>query len=239
MTDVLTASLPIRNDPWYQICLRAQNDKRFERVRDEIMEGRRAMEEGRMVYNMDGGPYFHDTRSQSIITAPCTSVTGATTDKLLWPGSLTAVPPGYFTAGKKLRLTAWVSVTSGVTPGNGGIELYVGSADAGGVLAASSAAFAVVASQTNMPMLIVAYLKSNGGAVETAKPVECYGRWEAPVALVTAANQSAASPIPIVTPAAVNIDNTVTTLGFNIQMKNSGANANNYVTRDITFEALT
>jgi hypothetical protein len=40
-------------------------------------------------------------------------------------------------------------------------------------------------------------------------------------------------------PAAVNIDNTLTTLGFNIQMKNSGANANTYVTRDLIFEALT
>jgi hypothetical protein len=167
MSDILTANLSVRNDPWYQICLRAQQDKRFERVRDEIIEGRRAMEEGRMVYNMDGGPYFHDTRAQSIITAPCTSVTGASTDKLLWPGSLTAVPAGYFTAGKKLRLTAWVSVTTGVTPANGGIELYVGSADAGGTLVASSAAFALVGSQSTMPFLIVAYLKCNGGAVET------------------------------------------------------------------------
>jgi hypothetical protein len=239
MTDTLTASLPIRNDPWYQICLRAQLDKRFERVRDEIIEGRRAMEEGRMVYNMDGGPYFHDTRAQSIITAPCTSVTGASTDKLLWPGSLTAVPAGYFTAGKKLRLTAWVSVTTGVTPANGGIELYVGSADAGGTLVASSAPFALVGSQSTMPFLIVAYLKCNGGAVESAKPVEGYARWECPIAVCTSANQSAASPIPITAPAAVNIDNTLTTLGFNIQMKNSGANANTYVTRDIIFEALT
>src|SRR6266536_2182244 len=144
MSEFLNASLPIRDDPWYKICLRAERDKRFEKVRDEILEGRRAMDEGRLVYNMDGGPFFHDTRSQSIITAPATAVTGATTDKLLHPGSLTAVPTGYFIAGKKLRLTVWVGVTSGTTPGNGGIELYVGSADAGGTLMASSAAFAVI-----------------------------------------------------------------------------------------------
>lgn len=239
MTDTLTASLPIRKDPWYGICLRAERDKRFERVRDEIIEGRRAMDEGRLVYNMDGGPFFHDTRAQSVITAPCTSVTGATTDKLLWPGSLTAVPANYFIAGKKVRLTAWVSVTSGATPGNSGIELYVGSADAGGVLLASATVFATIGAQSNMPFLITACLKSNGGAVETAKPCEAYATWQAPVAIVTAANQQASNPIPITAPAAVNIDNTLSTLGFNIQMKNSGANASSYVTRDITFEALT
>lgn len=237
--DMFTASLPIRNDPWYQICLRASIDKRFERVRDEILEGRRAMDEGRMVYNMDGGPFFHDTRSQSIITAPCTSVTGTTTDKLLHPGTLTALPPGYFIAGKKLRLTLWVQTTTGVTPGNLGIELYVGSADAGGVAVLTSGAIPLVGSQTASPILVVAYLKSNGGAAETAKPVEAYATFVANSALISAANQSAFNPIPILTPAAVNIDNTLSTLGFNIQMKNSGANASSYITRDLTFEALT
>ena len=234
---LMTASLPVRNDPWYQICLRAQREPKFERVRDEILEGRRAYEEGRMVYNMDG-PYYHDTRAQSVITAAATSVTGATTDKLVHPASLITLPQGYFTAGKKLRMTLWVSVTSGTTPGNSQIDAYVGSTDAGGTLVVSSAAFATVATQSNMPHLITMHLTCRGGAVETAKPVEAYGSFVCPTAITTAANQQAANPIPIVTPANVNIDNTATTLGFNIQMKNSGANANAYVTRDLTFEAL-
>src|SRR2546421_6195160 len=150
MTDTLTANLPVRNDPWYKICLRAERDKRFERVRDEILEGRRAMDEGRLVYNMDGGPFFHDTRSQSIITAPATAVTLAATDKLLHPGSLTAVPAGYFIAGKKLRLTVWGTITTVLTPGNMQIAAYVGSADAGGTaVLPTSAAITLVASQTN------------------------------------------------------------------------------------------
>jgi hypothetical protein len=37
-----------------------------------------------------------------------------------------------FIAGKKLRLTLWVQTTTGTTPGNLGIEVYCGSADAGG-----------------------------------------------------------------------------------------------------------
>lgn len=237
--DIMVANLPVRKDPWYQICLRAQRDRRFERVRDEILEGRRAYDEGRMVYNMDGGPFFHDTRSQSIITLAAASVTGATTDKLVHPASLITVPQGYFIAGKKLRMTLWVAITSGTTPGNMGIEAYVGSADASGTLIVSSTVAAVVATQTSLPVKCIMYLTCRGGTVETAKPVECYGEWLAPTALVTAANQQASNPIPISAPANVNIDNTLTTLGFNIQFKNSGANANSYVTRDLTFEALT
>lgn len=238
--NTLTAHLPIREDPWYKICLRAERDKRFERVRDEILEGRRAMDEGRLVYNMDGGPFFHDTRAQSIITAPATSVTGTTTDKLLHPGSLTAVPAGYFIAGKKLRLGMWLQTTTGVTPGNLGIEVYCGSADAGGTVLLTSGAIPLIGSQTASPIWVQCYLKCNGGAVETAKPVEAYiPIWSCNTALVTAANQSAFNPVPILTPAAVNIDNTLATNGFNIQMKNSGANASTYITRDITLEALT
>ena len=235
----LTAALPVRRDPWYILCSRAAEDSRFERVMREILQGNQELQDGYQHYNMDGGPFFHDTRAQSVITAPATSVTGAATDKLLHPGSLCAVPPGYFIAGKKLRMTLWVQTTTGVTPGNLGIELYVGSADAGGTLVVSSTAAALVASQTASPIYVTAFLKCNGGAVETAKPVEGYAWWQCNTALVTAANQSASNPIPILTPAAVNIDNTLSTLGFNIQMKNSGANASTYITRDLTFEALT
>src|SRR4051812_40986624 len=179
MTETLTAHLPIRKDPWYQICLAAEYEKgkrriHAEKIRDEILAGQRAMEEGRLVYNMDGGPFFHDTRAQSVITAPATSVTGTTTDKLLHPGSLTAVPAGYFIAGKKLRLGMWVQTTTGVTPGNLGIEVYVGSADAGGTVVLTSGAIPLIGSQTASPIWVQAYLKCNGGAVETAKPVESY-----------------------------------------------------------------
>src|SRR5690242_6482997 len=97
---VLTASLPIRKDPWYILCSRAADDSRFERVMQEIIEGNKELERGYQHYNMDGGPFFHDTRAQSIITAPTTAITLATTDKLLHPGSLTAVPAGYFISGK-------------------------------------------------------------------------------------------------------------------------------------------
>lgn len=244
MSDILTAALPIRNDPWYKICLAAEYEKgkrriHAENIRDEILAGQRAEAEGRYLMNMDGGPYFHDTRGQSILTAPATAITLATTDKLLHPGSLTAVPAGYFTAGKMVRITVFGTFTTVLTPTNLGIELYVGSADAGGTLLASSAAAALIASQTAQSMYIRANFKCNGGAVETAKPVEAWAEWGCAVALVTAANQQAANPIPTNAPAAVNIDNTLATLGANIQIKRSGSTAETFTTRSLIFESLT
>lgn len=240
LTDILTANLPIRNDPWYVICQRAMEDKRYERVRDQIIRGRRTLEEGRGYFNMDGGPFFHDTRAQSIITAPATAITLAATDKLLHPGSLTAVPAGYFIPGKKLRLTVFGTMTTAVTPGNLQIAAYVGSADAATTaVLPSSAAITLVASQSNISMLFVVYLKCNGGTVETAKPIEAYGTWSCGTALITAANQQAANPLPISAPAAVNIDNTSSTMGFNVQLRRSGSTAETFTTRDITLEALT
>ena len=243
--ETLIASLPIRNDPWYQICLRAEREKKFEKVRDQILEGRRAMEEGRLVYNMDGGPYFHDTRAASIITAPATSITGATTDKLLHPGSLTSFPAGYLVGGKKVRLTYYLTIATGATPGNLGIDTYVGTVDQGTTLIASSTVVALNASIAARTMIVTAYLKSNGGAVEEAKPVESYGTFTTALSatdLITVANYQVAlgnGIFPASAPAAVNINNTLSTNGFNIQMKNSGANANTYICRDITFESLT
>jgi hypothetical protein len=234
----MIASLPVRQDPWYIICERAMEDKRYARVRDQILRGARTMAEGIGYFNMDGEILFHNTRVQSVISAAATSVTGATTDKLLHKADLITLPQGYFKAGKKLRMTLEVAVTSGTTPGNSQIDIYVGSTDAGGTLIVSSAAFATIATQTSLVHIITAYLVTRSGVEETV-PVEAYGTFVCPTAITTAANQQAANPIPVGAPANVNIDNTLTTLGFNIQMKNSGANANTYVTRDLTFEALT
>jgi hypothetical protein len=237
--DILTANLPLRNDPWYILCERAMEDKRYAKVRDQIAAGRKSRMEGMEILGMDG-PFFHDTRMQSVITAPTTATVLAATDKIVTSpvGFLFALPQGYFYAGKKMRLTVWGTLTTAATPGNLGIESYVGSTDAGGTLMASSGAIPLVASQANMPFLMIFYLKCNGGAVETAKPCESYGWWQCPIAVVTAANQQAFNPIPIVTPAAVPVDNTLTTLGFNIQMKRSGSTAETFTTRDITLESL-
>ena len=241
MSDTLTANLLVRNDPWYILCSKASEDSRYERVMQEILAGNKELEQGYQHYNMDGGPFFHDTRASAIITAPASAITLAATDKLLHPGSLTAVPAGYFIAGKKLRLTVWGTITTAATPGNLQIAAYVGSADAGGTaVLPTSGAIALVASQTNISMTFQCYLKCNGGAVETAKPCEAYMPWWAcGTAVITAANQQGANPLPIATPAAVNIDNTLTTNGFNIQIRRSGSTAETYTTRDITFEALT
>lgn len=237
MSDELTLNLPIRNDPWYVICQRALEDKRYEKVRDNIYWGRVAQSEGREYLGMDG-PFYHDTRSQAMLTAAATSITGATTDKMLWLPSHTALPPMYFTPGKKVRLTAWVAVTSGTTPGNAALDLYYGTTDAGTTLILGQTVWACIAGQTASPIFVQYYITARGGAVPTATPLIAFGQFMAPVALCTAANQAASNPIPILTPAPVNIDQTVATGGLQIQAKNAGANANTYITHDITFEAL-
>lgn len=234
---MFTANLPIRNDPWYIICERAMEDKRYERVRDQIIRGNRTIDEGRGYFNMDG-PLYHDTRQQAILTAAQSSVTGATTDKMIVPAQTCALPAMYFATPKKVRLTVWVAVTTGTTPGNTGIELYYGTTDAGTTAIVSSTVAAFVGTQTSQVMWIQFYATARGGAVPTATPVIGFGQWLAPTALCTAANQQGSNPIPLATPAATNVDATSTTGGLHIQMKNSGANANSYVTHDLTFEAL-
>lgn len=239
MTEILTASLPIRNDPRYIICERAMEDKRYAKVLEQLDRGTKTMREGMHYLNMDG-PLYHDTRQQSIVTAAQTSITLASTDKLLHPGSLTSLPALYFGAGKKIRVTVYGSMTTAATPGNIGVELYYGTTDAGGTLLASSAAIALVANATTLPVIITANLICRGGAVPTAIPTLSYAWFNLPIGLITAANYQAGGNglIPALTPAAVNID-TTTAQGFNIQIKRTGSTAETFTTHDVTFEALT
>jgi len=235
--DDLNLAVPIRQDPWYIICQRAMEDKRYESVRDKIWRGRKTLSEGMGYFNMDG-PLYHDTRGQAMLTAAATSITGATTNKMCWLPAHTALPPMYFTPGKKVRLSAWISFTSGTTPGNAAFELFYGTTDAGTTSILAQTVWACITAVTAAPVWISYDITARGGAVPTATPLIAFGKWLAPIALCTAANQQASSPIPILTPAAVNIDQTVTTGGLQINTKNSGANANSFVTHDITFEAL-
>jgi hypothetical protein len=232
MSDLLVADLPIRRDPRYIICERAMEDPRYASVLEQLDAGRRLDLAGRQLLNMDG-PFFHDTRAQAVITAPQTAITLAATDKLLYPGALTALPAQYFYAGKKCQLLVYGTITTAATPGNLGVELYYGTTDAGGTLLASSAALTLVASQTTIPFWATCYIKANGGAVPTAFPVEAYAKLEIGTAVIAAGG----GLVPASAPAAVNIDSTAAQ-GFNVQFKRSGSTAETATTRDITFSAL-
>jgi hypothetical protein len=142
----------------------------------------------------------------------------------------------YFTAGKKIRLTLYGSITTAATPGNLVIKIYFGNTDANTTVLATGSAMALVASQTTIPFIITVQAVSRGGAVPTATPVLAYStQFLVPVALITAANQ--VPMIPAATPTAVNIDNTQA-LGFNVQFNRSGSTAETATVHDITFEAL-
>lgn len=101
---------------------------------------------------MADGLFYNDLR-EPFIGADIAAVTLSTTLKALYPVS--NFPPlgsQYFgRVGKKMRIRAFGRITTGTTPGNLTLSLLYGTgADANGVTICSSAAVALVASQTNL-----------------------------------------------------------------------------------------
>jgi hypothetical protein len=179
---------------------------------------------------MADGIHYRDSK-QPFPVGPQAAVTLLTTDKLLWPGSLTALVANYLWAGKAVALTAFGTLTTGATPGNLNIELYYGTTDAGGTLLASSAALTLVANQTTIPWVLTAFLRCRG--VGAAGTLFAWGQLEIGTAVVAAGQ----AIIPASAPAAVTGDTTVAG-GFNAQMKRSGSTAESAVVQDMVFEAL-
>lgn len=100
---------------------------------------------------MDGA-FYNDLR-EPFIAADITAVTLAATNRALYPVSnFPALGGQYFARpGKALRIKLFGRITTVLTPGNLTLGVYYGTgADANGVLLASSAAVALVASQTNI-----------------------------------------------------------------------------------------
>jgi hypothetical protein len=100
----------------------------------------------------DNASFFVDTR-EPFLAADIAAVTLSTTDLPLYGQSNFPVLGGQYFArvGKKLKIRLFGKITTAATPGNGTFDIYYGTgAAANGVLLASSAAFALVASQTNL-----------------------------------------------------------------------------------------
>lgn len=179
------------------------------------------------------GIYYVDSRPPWILAAEATA-TLLTTDILIYPGSRTALPAGYFAfAGKAVRLTIYGSITTAVTPGNIGVELYYGTASAGGTLLASSAALALVASQTTVPFRIEAYARAR--SVGPTGSLLVFALCKFGIAVIASPNDHFI--VPAGAPTAVTVDTTAAS-GFNVQIKRSGSTVETVTTHDILFEAL-
>lgn len=158
------------------------------------------------------------------MTSAAATVTLATTDKMLVPAYFTNGWSAGFGGkpGKTLLLTYQGTITTVLTPGNIGVELYWGGADAGGTLLASSAALALVASQTTIPFRIEAYI-DNRGPAGTACSMYAYAICKFGIAVIASPNDHFL--VPASAPAAVNVDVTLASVGFNAQIKRSGSTA--------------
>lgn len=100
----------------------------------------------------DNASFFHDTR-EPMFVSNLAAITLATTLKALYTASNFPVIGGQYFArpGKKVKIRLFGSLSTGLTPGNGVWSVLYGTgADANGVVLASSAAHALIASQTNI-----------------------------------------------------------------------------------------
>jgi len=168
------------------------------------------------------GIHYLDNK-ETFMNAAQASVTLSTTDKAIIPSAFTTNWSSGFGGkpGKVNWQTYYGSITTGTTPGNIGVELYWGAGDANGTLLASSAALALVASQTTIPYRIESYLVNRGPYGATCSTL--------PFAVCKFGTAVIASPndhfiVPAGAPTAVNIDATAAS-GFNTQIKRSGSTA--------------
>jgi hypothetical protein len=96
-------------------------------------------------------PNYHET-ADPWVQADESPVTLATTYKALIPAARYGLGTQFFNkVGRKLRITAGGKITTAATPGNGQVGILFGTgADNNGVNVVQSAAFALIASQTNL-----------------------------------------------------------------------------------------
>jgi hypothetical protein len=182
-----------------------------------------------------GGQFYVDTRSP-FNTAALPAVTLATTAKQLWPTvTMSPTSPSDWYIGKEFRQRAYGTITTATTPGNGTVSIGYGTADNTGLLA-SSAAQTLVASQTNIPFEIDAYVECRGVGTSGGSPGGSLFAW-ARCFFGTAVIAVGSFLVPASAPAAVNADTTVNS-GINIQFARSGSTAETMTVQDMIFWAL-
>jgi hypothetical protein len=186
---------------------------------------------------MADGPYYVDSKGPWLVVSP-TAVTLATTDKAIVPSSqLPLLGSNYWYVGKTVRLRAFGHLTTGTTPGNGTWDIYWGSgADATGTIIASSAAFALTASQTTLTFELEAFITCRAVGSGTNGSLLTCGVFSANVAVVASTLQ------PVMIPAsapgtAVGIDTTAANF-ISPQFKRSGSTAEAVQVHSYMFESL-
>jgi hypothetical protein len=229
---------PVLDDPRHLVAERAMRDERFLSVvhflDKSAWQAFEQQSKGWQPFTAMDGARYRDSR-EPYIMASQTGITLAATDKLLYPGGMTALPANYLGVGKKNKLTVYGAVTTGLTPGNLGVELYYGTADAGGTLLASSASPALTASRTSMSAVIEAYFR-----MQTPGTAAAMLAWAKSIFGGASTNDLLGTPTlftPAAIPATVNIDTTAAS-GLNIQVKRSGSTGETFTTWDLIFEAL-
>lgn len=178
------------------------------------------------------GPFYTDAKQAAFATAAQATVTLATTDKMVYPGAMTAIQNANLFPGKLYEEYMYGTITTAATPGNLGVEIYWGSADAATTLLASSAALTLIASQTTIPWLVTVRAQIRGTGATGS--VFVYGKLEIGAAVVAATQAF----IPASAPAAVTVDTTAAAAGLGIQMKRSGSTAETVTTQIPVFTAV-
>jgi hypothetical protein len=170
-------------------------------------------------------------KTEPLMSAAQATVTLATTDKLMIPAAFTTcLVFGLRGQGRQDDLP---HVLRGdhdrpTRPTSGSSCIGV-AADAGGTLLASSAALALVASQTSVPFRIEAYL-TNRGPYGAACSVIPWGICKFGTAVIASPNDHFI--VPAGAPTAVNVDVTAAS-GFNVQIKRTGSTAETVTVQDV------
>lgn len=185
------------------------------------------------------GLYYRDTRLPFLNVTDGTA-TLLTTSILIHSATYTTLPAGYWTPGKKLKLTIWGAFTTAATPGNLTTEIRYGTtAAAGSTLLATSAAVALAINKTSITCRLEAVITCR--TIGATGAFMAMGSFQADQISVLLPAVNMPQLIPASAPATVAIDTTSTVAGFhgiNLQMKRSGSTAETFISHDLTFEAL-
>lgn len=184
---------------------------------------------------MADGLFYRDSRTP-FLSADVAAVTLSTTDKALVPlANLPILGSNYFSfIGKAVCIKMFGRITTAATPGNGTFDIYWGSGvDATGTIIASSAAFALTLSQTNLSWELEFIVRCR--AMGASGSLFVTGMASFNVGVVAGSLQPIL--IPASAPAAVTADLTAANV-ISPQFKRSGSTAETMQVHDFLFEAL-
>ena len=176
---------------------------------------------------MDGAFYL-DNREPHI-GADIAAVTLLSTDLALYPASnFPSLGGQYFASvGKKLNIRLFGKITTAATPGNGTFDVYYGTGGAAnGVLLASSAAFALTASQTDLSWM--AEVTVSCRSIGSTGTLFCVGH--------ASFNEAVAAPHILIPASAAVVSSAcdlTAALIISVQFKRSGSTAETMTVQDM------